>query len=121
MARKNILEPYKMFDSVDISQTETSHIVNIKNMDKASIILEWTGSSPVGTIDVQVRNIKEPVGPVTSWISLDMGATINITGASGNHILRFDELPFSEVRLVYTSVSGTGSLTATVTAKQIGG
>ena len=115
MARKNFVEQFKMLDAADISTNQTSELTNVLKLDQASIILEWSGSSPVGTVTVEARN-----GSDGNFYELDMGSTISISGNSGNHQLLFSEMPFSDIRLQYTSTSGTGSLTATITSKTVG-
>ena len=115
MARKNVLPAFLMFDAADLSDNATSHVVNVQNMDKASIHLSWAGSSPVGTVAVQARN-----GSTDGWYNLDMGGTISISGA-GDHQLIFNELPFTDIRLIYSRSSGSGSMDASITLKQVGG
>lgn len=117
MGRKNVVPSYKMFDAVALSASRTSEITNVQNLDKASVLLEWTaGSSPVGVVTVEARQ-----GANGNWTELDMGSAINISGASGNHQLVFNELPFTDIRLQYTRSSGDATLTATFTGKQVGG
>lgn len=115
MGRKNVIKSFKMFDAGDISGSITSSTTNVINQDKASIHLEWTGTSPVGTITVEARN-----GENDSWYELDFGTTISISGNSGDHQLVFNEMPFTDIRIQYASTSGTGSLDATFTSKTIG-
>ena len=116
MARKNIVASYAMIDAGDLSGNLTSSIVNVQNMDKGSIHLSWAGSSPVGTVVVQARN-----GEKDPWFNLNMGAAINISGASGDHQLIFNEMPFTDIQLQYTATSGSGALDAIITLKQLGG
>lgn len=120
MGRKNIQESYKMFDNVDISGSQTSADTTVKTQDKAFVIIEWSGSSPVGAITVQARNYKYPVGPDSGWVTLDFGSAIAVSGNTGNHQLVFNEMPFTDIRLVYTSTSGTGTLSAYISSKVVG-
>ena len=105
-----------MFDEVDISTSQTSDATNVENLDKASIHIIWSGTSPVGEIKVQARN-----GEKNSWFDVDFGDTIDITGNSGDHVIIMNSMPFTHLRLTYTSTSGTGTLTGTIVAKQVGG
>lgn len=116
MARKNIVASYAMIDAGNLSGNITSEVVNVQNMDKGSVHVSWTGSSPVGTITVQARN-----GANDAWFNLNMGSAITISGASGDHQLIFNEMPFTDIRLQYVSTSGTGSIDAIITLKQVGG
>lgn len=120
MSRKSVVPGYAMIESGDISGNVTSDVVSVKNLDNASIIVSWTGTSPVGVLAVQARN--NGAGDVNPepWYELDMGATINISGNSGNHQLVFNLLPFTDLRLVYTATSGSGTLDAVITSKVVG-
>lgn len=116
MSRKQILPPFKMYNAVSLGATVTSTITSVAGMDKASIYFEWSaGTSPVGTLTVHARN-----GADGTWRELNMGSTISISGASGAHDLVFNELPFTDIKLVYTRSSGTGTVTATIAAKTVG-
>jgi hypothetical protein len=105
-----------MIDAGDLASDIDSNVTNVMNQDKASIHLSWTGTVPVGVVTVQARN-----GEKDPWYDLDMGGTISISGASGDHQLVFNELPFTDIKLTYTATSGTGTLDATLTSKVTGG
>jgi len=116
MGRKNIIESFQMFENTDLSTNQTSASVNIKNQDVASIHLVWSnGASLDGLITVEARN-----GSKDSWYTIDMGGSISISGVSGDHELRFNQLPGTEIRLQYVANTGSGDLTATITSKVIG-
>lgn len=93
----------------------TSEVVSTKNLDKASIHVSWTGSSPVGTLTVQARN-----GENDSYRTLDFGSAISVSGNSGEHELIFTELPFSDIKMTYTRTSGTGTMSAYIHSKVVG-
>lgn len=114
--RKNVVRGYKMMDAADISASVNSSEVNVINLDKASVLVSWSGTSPVGVLKVEAKNADNG-----AWFELDMGGPISVSGNSGNHILLFNELPHNAIRLVYTSTSGTGNLDAVLVAKQVGG
>lgn len=115
MGRKNVVKSYKMIDSGDLSGNITSSVVNVINLDKASIHLEWTGTSPISTITVEVRN-----GETDTWYEISLGSAISISGNSGDHQLVFNELPFTDIRLQSTFSSGVGTLDATISMKTTG-
>ena len=115
MSRKNVIKSYKMFDETSMASSQTSVTVNVINLDIASIFFEWSGSSPVGVLTLQARN-----GEGGTWYDLDMGGTMSVSGASGSHQLQLTEIFFTDLQLIYTRSSGTGSMTATITAKTIG-
>lgn len=114
--RKNVVRGYKMMDAVSIASNVTSNEVNVLNLDKASIYVDWAGTAPSGTLVVQAKNAE-----TGTWFDLDFGTPIAISGASGDHILIFNELPHNTIRLQYNASSGTGTMTAVLVAKQVGG
>lgn len=115
MARKNV-KSFAMLDDADLSGNLTSAVTNVQNMDKASIHLSWSGTSPDGLITVEARNSEKD-----SWFTVDMGGNIEILTNTGDHLLVFNELPFYEIRLQYVANSGTGTADAIITMKQSGG
>lgn len=127
MGRKNIQESYDMFagspdqvDHTDMSVSQTSYVTSIKNQDKASIIVNWSGTAPVGVLTVEARNKKENLGPDSGWVVLEFGSSINISGNTGSHTLIFNELQFTELRLQYTASSGSGTIGAFISTKTVG-
>lgn len=123
MARKNVIPAHKMLDAVDITTNQTSENTTVTNLDRASVSIEWSGSDAVGEIQFDARKQKEgKFNPELDWTQLDFGTTIDITGASGSHEVIFDSLDFTDLRIRFVSTSGTsGTLSAVLTAKQIGG
>ena len=119
MGRKNVVKSFDMIDSADMSGNITSSTTDVINLDKASIYISWSGTSPVGTIVVEATN-SDPVDSQSVWREVNMGATISVSGNSGSHDLIFTELPFRAIRLVYTATSGSGDLDATISAKTTG-
>jgi hypothetical protein len=115
MSRKSIVKSFQIFDTVDISTNQTSSAVNVLKLDQASISISWSGTAPVGVITVEAKN-----GTNDSFYELDFGTTIPVSGNSGNHQIILSEMPFEEIRVIYTSTSGTGSLDAIYTAKVLG-
>lgn len=119
MGRKNVVKSFDMVVSGDMSGNITSSTTDVINLDKASIYISWSGSSPVGTLTVEATN-SDPVDSNSVWRELDFGSAISVSGNTGDHDLIFTELPFRAIRLVYTFSSGTGTLDATISAKTTG-
>jgi len=115
MGRKHVIYGFKPFNAADISSSQTSEEVFADQADYGSIYLFWTGTSVNGTLEVQAKNGKEG-----TYRALDFGSTISLSGSSGNHEIILNELPFTHIKLVYTRVGGTGSLTANLTFKSSG-
>lgn len=119
MGRKNTVSNYLMFGSsgcdMSVAGTQTSNITEIINMDNVAIVASWTGSSPVGTLLVQVSNDQ------VVWQNLDFGSAISISGNSGSHDLIMNQLPHTYIRAAYVKTSGTGTLACSISIKQVGG
>lgn len=108
---------HKMFDEVDISSTQTSEASSVLGLDYCTIHVTWSGSSPVGTITVEATNDRIDTTDTPVYRELDFGATISVSGNSGEHDLVINELSFNAIRIKYTSSSGTGTMTARLVAK----
>lgn len=125
MARKNVIISHKMLNEAALTGDSTSLPTDVVNLDRASISIAWSNSDAVGEIQFEARKIKKSQPEVladTEWYTLDFGATIDISGASGTHEVIFDALDFTQLRVKYVSTSGTtGEIDAVLTAKQIGG
>lgn len=115
MSRKNVVKGFQPFDAVSMAVNQTSPEINVINLDKASIFIEWNGSSPVGAIVLQAKNAADG-----QWLTVDLGAPVAISGNTGSHQIILNELPFYAIRLHYVATSGSGALDATVAAKTLG-
>lgn len=115
MSRKNVIS--KAFVNAQAVSTDyTSEIINVKQTDKSSIHITWSGgSSPNIDVYLQVRN-----GEADSWRNIDFGSVPNISGASGEHELVLNEMPFSDFRLFLDRASGSATVSANFTAKSLG-
>lgn len=100
----------------------------IEGLSMMSYQVDWTGTSPVGAVSVQVSNNASltssgAIVNAGTWITLPFnsaGSTVTsiaITGNSGTGGLDIDATGFYAIRLVYTATSGTGTLTAVFNAK----
>jgi len=119
MSRKHVIKSHKMFDSENIIPSPTSDFTNTKNLDKASIYISWAGATPVGVITIEATN-DDPKSTLAIWRVLDFGSPINIAGNTGDHDIIFNELPFQGIRIQVAFTSGTGNITANLTAKTQG-
>lgn len=112
MGRHNVLGPYKMLDAVSMAVSQTSSATNVKHLDKAQIIVDWSGTAPVGEIQIEARQINTNGTIVSPWVPVSFGGTISVSGNTGQHSLLFNELHFAEIRILYVATSGVGTLTA---------
>lgn len=106
-----------MLDAVSIATSQTSAPTSVINMDKAGILVEWSaGAAPVGVITVEAR-----YSPDGNFVAIDFGSAINVSGNSGSVQILLEELPYQDIRLVYTRTSGSATMSATILIKQVGG
>jgi hypothetical protein len=117
MARKDVLANWPMFgvSGADMSANATSQITTIQFMDNIGILINWSGSSPVGTLFIEISNDNK------TFTALEFGSSISISGNSGTHTVTINQAPFGYLRARYALTSGTGNLTAILSSKQIGG
>ncbi len=126
MGRKNLILTYKMLDAVDLDTSSNSSATQTTTIDQCSINITWTGSTGTntGSVVVQGTNLDtDDSGFVAAdWFNLELaGGTIDLTGASGEHLVVFDKTPFRAFRLAYTnSTHAAGSLSAVLSAKTLG-
>jgi hypothetical protein len=108
----------------------TSAPTILQSLSKFSYEINWTGSSPIGILELQVSNSFElnPDGSVKtigSWTSMPLDldivspevSQIPISGNTGTGFIDVTAQSGYAVRLLYTKTSGTGTLTATINGK----
>lgn len=116
MGRRNLIQPYKVFDAASMGAniSQAAPYTTIDQVDKIGIELEWSGTSPVGEFFVDVAYQYPNTLEFTTWVPLDFGSSISISGNSGQHIITISDPPFQKMRLRYVRTSGNGTLTATL-------
>lgn len=135
MSTRTTLRPQQVIPSAQASPANTGSMAAnltsaptvLNSLTKLSYAVSWTGTSPVGTLAVQVSNdyTEQGTGGVTggTWNSLPLNyngtsvTSIPISGNSGNGFIDVDSLSGGAVQLLYTYESGTGTMTAIVTCK----
>ncbi len=122
---KRVLFPYPIFNAADISTNQTSEETSVAFMDYGLIDISWTGSSPVGNVNMEFLKIAADKSPtrLDQWETINFtgavgGENIAISGASGTHQIQLNKMPSTKVRLKYVATSGTGALTAIISAKE---
>lgn len=114
MSRKNVIRGYKVIADGDISTNLVSEVTNVTNLDNVGYLVEWSGTSPSGTISVEVQS-----GP-SGWCPLDFGSPISVSGNSGSIVLNINQIPFENIRVSYAATSGSGLLNVTLSSKVVG-
>ncbi len=102
---------------VTVAVDYTSSTINVAQTDNLSIHIEWSASTLVADVYVQVRNGNEDID---NWRNLDFGTAITISGTSGEHEINILQMPFTDLRLFIDRASGSGQVGATFSAKALG-
>lgn len=128
MSDRPILPPNldkPIINAVSMASSITGIATIIQMLPGLSYDISWTGT-PTGTFAVQVSNTykQAPSGLVTNagnWNTIPQSAFQGNypapAGSSGNGFIDLVATESYAVRLVYTRVSGTGSLTVVACAK----
>lgn len=140
MSTRPQISPYLVIPNADASPANTGSMgasitgapTIIQKLSMISYAVAWTGTTPVGTLSVQVSNdfalnANGSVKTAGTWNSIPLdvdvagtitvATTIPVSGNSGNGFIDIDEQAGYAIRLVYTRTSGTGTLSATLNAK----
>ncbi len=129
MSTRTFLKPQLVIDAGNMASTSiTSDPTVLQSLSCISYEVSWTGSTPVGTLALQISNTYKldaagATGAVGTWtaVPLDVNGayatSIPITGNTGNGFIDVTLQAGYAARLVYTKGSGTGTLTATFCGK----
>lgn len=110
--RKNVLVPTSVITSGDMSQaTVTSLTTNVQYMDNVSYEAAWTGT-PTGVLVIQGSHTG------VNWNTI-VTASPAPSGSAGSQLFDLNQLSFPLVRMLYTRTSGSGTLNATVSVKEV--
>lgn len=112
MSRKSKILPYKTILNGNLSDAQIiGKSTTVKETDVVHMNVKWSGAQPTsGTFKVEATMDTDPAN--AEWFELDFGATISISGVSGDHQLVIQQVSFLHVRPVYdrTNVGATGAL-----------
>ena len=130
MARKDtVLYPiYPTSAPKSMAASFTSPATIIRNLDNVSYQINITTANSTGTFTVQVSNdyaVNSETNAVTNpgnWIPLTLSGSPSANAANDQIMINLNQLPFNAIRFAYTpTIAGTGTLTAFLMAKQLGG
>ena len=133
-SRKSNLLKYQNITSGVMTSTAviTSDITSIQFLDNIGLQLNWTGS-PTGTFAVQISldHAQDAQGNVTvagNWISVPVAylsagsviTAVTIPTSVGSPVyVDLNQLSAPYIKVVYTNVSGTGTLNGYITGKMV--
>lgn len=111
--RKNVLLPHHLTTNASMGANVTTASINVQWLDNIYFTINFTGT-PTGTFSVQGsgdggnnwQNVRLLTSPVASGAPDTVGIEIN-------------QAPMPLLRVVYTRISGTGTMNVWVTAKEL--
>lgn len=100
----------------------------VQKLSMISYQASWAGTTPVGTISVQLSNdfslnADGSIHNAGTWTTMTFNyngspaTSVPVTGNTGNGMIDIDATGAYAIRLVYTAGSGTGTLQVTIAAK----
>lgn len=133
MSSRPQFDPYLVINAQSMASSLTSAVTIIQKLSAPSYSYVWSsGSTPVGTIAVQIsndykQNADGTVKTAGNWTSIYFqlnggGTLVNSAPVSGNSGTGFIDVPITgayAIRTIYTRASGSGTLSATIAAKVV--
>jgi hypothetical protein len=117
ISRKNEL----LMAAGDMSVSINSDPIDVRNLVIASLQIVMTGA-PIGTIKLQCSNdtfeyLKQPgIQPAAvNWTDI-ADSSLGVS-AAGNIVYNLTSLGYDQLRVVYTAVSGTGTMSIRMVGK----
>lgn len=122
MSSRPQFSPYTVILDGDMSGSLTSKITVIQKLSLISYGVSWSGSSPIGTIAVEVSNdyTQNEDGTVRNagtWNALPLDGTVAVSGNLDNGFVDVDLNGAYAMRLQYIRTSGTGTMQAVISSK----
>ncbi len=122
---KRVLKPYQIISAQSMASNIASAETNTQFLDYCFFQVDWTGTSPVGTFNIEYLKIEAQRNTSTGvdvWEKLDFGGTtgtdLPVSGNTGTIQIIMNDIVFPKLRCNYARTSGVGTLTATLIAKE---
>lgn len=122
MSSRPLLQPQQVITNGNMSGNITSMVTIISNLSMMSYSYSWSGTSPSGTVSVEVSNDYSQNGDGTvknsgTWTALVLSNSPAVSGNTGNGQIEIEQLGAYAIRTKYTFISGVGTLQAFYKAK----
>jgi hypothetical protein len=119
MSRRPVVK-YIAFDALPASAAQTQVVpTNVENTDSCSYHVKFSAPAS-GTFTVQAKNADlRPDQASIAWYDLNFGSPLTITAETDVQIV-LNEMPFKEMRLVWTPSSASGTVSAYLLMKAKG-
>lgn len=125
---KEVTPVYKNIDAQAMSGTNTitSAVTNVVYKDSVAIQLNWTGD-PVGTFTVQGCLDYVPSNPQGggtpnsgTWDDIPLTGIPAAAGVADTIIINMQQVAWPYIRVIYTNISGSGTLNGYISGKSLG-
>lgn len=118
MSTRTRLAPEQVITNGAMVGNLTSSVTILGSLSRPSYSLSWSGSTPVGVAALQVSNDYSllPNGVVNNAGSWTTVSSASVSGNTGTGFFDAQTGAYA-TRLIYTAISGTGSLQAFVAGK----
>jgi hypothetical protein len=128
MSDRPLIKQYASITNGNMSANITGLPSIILRLPMISYSFSWSGSSPVGTVSIQVsndysENANGTVANAGTWNTVPVvynGSSVTavpLSGNTGNGFIDIDSLSGYAIRPIYTFTSGSGTLQAICEAK----
>lgn len=123
IAQVSVLRPIAVINAAPLAATVTSSAVHIMYLDNVGVQFVWSGT-PTCTLNVLVSNQttlgSNPPTPVSgSFTTLTLTGVTNPAGSAGTFWIDLNQLGAEWVEVQYASCSGSGTLSAYLSAKAV--
>lgn len=103
----------RYLEDADMSGNIEGEWLDMLNLTKGSFSFVWSGTSPVGEVNIQAANDPDK----SDATDVTLSSVLSVNANSGVHIADLTEWPARYVRLVYNFTSGVGTAQAWFTGK----
>lgn len=129
MSTRTRIAPHRVINAQSMAASITSEVTILQSMTGFMYQASWSGTSPVGTLSVQVSNdyskyaggsVDNPGTWTTIALQLDDGTiatSVPVSGNTGSDVINVSGMYGNAVRLVYTFGSGVGTMSAYISGK----
>ena len=122
MASRPLITPHSVIKDGDMSGDIVSDVTIIQNTTLISYEISWVGTTPVGTLSVEVsndysQNVDGTVRAPGKWTELPLSITPAVSGNTDNGFIDITELAAYAIRIKYNRTSGVGTMQAIIVAK----
>lgn len=128
MSDRPLIRQYAAITNGDMSGNITGKPSIIQKLSMMSYSFSWSGTSPVGSVSIQVsndysENANGSVANAGTWNTLPLTyngnsvTVVPVTGNSGNGFIDIDSQGGYAMRPIYMFTSGVGTLQSVLEAK----